>query len=676
MAGEEEYFGYTSAQNEQLQLNRQMARRMGEDIRHYPPPPSGEYIEPTRNWDTEEGRVLSSNEEKQAFYADSIEKIRKRIMAQDATVVRQLADQWYEVSRVLDDLRTRVLDASTKLKDGTNGRNGWTGQGADAFLARGPGATLMSLDAWEDAAITNWLGTLSLAGVIVSRQAEMTQLWQRYEQGMEDMSSRWLQSKGYDSVDDLIPGTPYADQYVTFMRDNQLRWNWEAQRVQYGMARDYWSVMNEDLAGGRATVYEGPTDAVRFNPDFIARHKLGELGLPNINPPRVNPNITGPNITETRVVRPDVTPPAVTPPKLTDPNITAPNVVPDLTAPNVTRPDLTAPNITAPVAALPVPPPVVAPVPPVVPRTLPSGPTAAGAPALRPGGLPSALGRGLLSNLPGGGVSSVLRGSGGPTPVSGEGLPPSMPQSRAGQPPPPQVRGRGPAEGSPASPANPQGNKRGPEAPTPAVPGGPNPTNQFGAPPAAPSSPVLRNPRATPPPPGVRAGGPRRGGPAVPGMPPTPQVPGAAARRSDAAPPVLARSRPNRPQGAEPVLPPVPSAGSDAPANPLAPPPPRTTPVVGRATRPTPGQRQPSDPTSGVVRGQRRAAFTGQPGEITSRKMATEQPPVGPVEREIDKIRKILDQEGVWTVETPGGGVLDGVRPTTPSVEPKPTLGT
>ncbi|MFI6761330.1 hypothetical protein ACIBF5_19555 [Micromonospora sp. NPDC050417] len=670
MAGEGDYFGYTSAQNEQLQLNRQMARRMGEDIRHYPPPASGEYIEPTRNWDTEEGRTLSSDQEKQAFYADSIEKIRKRIMAQDATVVRQLADQWYEVSRVLDDLRTRVLDASRKLKDGSNGKDGWTGAGADAFLARGPGATLMSIDAWEDAAITNWLGTLALAGVIESRQAEMSQLWERYTRGMVDASSRWLQSKGFDSVDDLPAGTPYADQYVTFMRDNQLGWNWEAQRVQFGMARDYWSVMNEDLAGGRATVYEGPTDAVRFNPDFIARHKLGELGLPNIAPPRVNPNITGPNITKP-TVRPEVVPPKVTQPKPNGPNITAPNVVADLpdtdaTAPNLTRPDITAPNVTAPSTNLPV-------APPVVPRTPPvQAPT--GAPVSRPGNLPSFANRGLLSNLPGGGVSSVLRGSAGVTPPSAEGLPPSMPQSRAGQPPPPQVRGRGPAEGGPAAPATPPANKRGTEAPPPpAVPGAPDSTNQFGSPPGVPSSPVLRNPRATPPPTGGRGSGPRRGDPAVPGAPSTTHGP---AFRSDAAPPVLGRPRASNPPGSAPIRPAAPSIGPNAPANPLAPPPPRTTPVVGRPARPTPAQSQQAEPTSGVVRGQRRAAFSGQTGEITSRKMATEQPQVDPVDRDFEKIRKILDQEGVWTVETPGGGVLDGVRPTAASAEPKPTLGT
>ncbi|MDG4831676.1 hypothetical protein O7627_20555 [Solwaraspora sp. WMMD1047] len=666
MPGEEEYFGYSTAQNQQLMDNRRLANRMGEDIRYYPAPPSGDYIEPTTNWDTEEGRVLSSDEEKQAFYQDSIEKIYKRIMGQDATVVRQLADRWYEVNQVLDDLRTRVYDAASKLKDGSGGNGGWTGQGADAFLARGPGATLLSIDAWEDAAVTNWMGTLSLAAVIENRQREMSQLWDRYTQGMVDASTRYLENKGYQSVDDLVPGTPGADQYVTFMRDNQLAWNWEAQKVQFGMARDYWSVMNEDFAGGRATVYEGPSDAVRPNPEFIARHKLDGLGVPNISPPRLTPNINRPNITAPTAA-PDIDAPDLSNANLTGPNITAPNVVPELTAPdgsgaNLTGPDITAPNVTAP----PVAPPVL---PPVLPRTLPGG-LPSTSPALRPGGLPALPGKGLLSNLPTGGTPGVLRAGVTPT---GEGLPPSMPQSRAGQPPPPpQIRRRGPAEGAPAAPANPQGNRRGPETQTPAVPTARTGGNQFGSPPAAPSSPVLRNPRATPPTP--RPGGPRRGDPTTHGPGGGSRGPGSSAFRPDAAPPVLGRPRPKDTRAIPPIRPAVPTSDPNAPANPLAPPPRRTTPIVGRPARPAPGQRVPTE-SAGVLRGLRKAAFGSQPGEITSRKIAPEQPEVSSTDREFEKIRKILDKEGAWTVETPGGGVLDGARPTTPAAEPKPTLG-
>nr|MDT0659355.1 hypothetical protein [Micromonospora sp. DSM 115978] len=665
MAGEDDYFGYSTAQNEQLQQNRQMARRMGEDIRYYPAPPSGDYIEPTTNWDTEEGRVLSSDEEKQAFYQDSIEKINKRIMAQDAAVVRQLADQWYQVNQVLDDLRDRVHGAALKLKDGSDGDGGWSGQGADAFLARGPGATLLSIDAWEDAAVTNWLGTLRLAGVIESRQSEMAALWDRYTQGMVEASTQYLQSKGYESIDDLVPGTPGADQYVTFMRNNQLSWNWEAQKVQYGMARDYWSVMNEDYAGGRATVYEGPTDAVRENPEFIARHKLGEMGLPNITPPRLGPNLTGPNITAP-TVGPTITPPNVAAAQLTGPNITAPNVVPDVTTDgggaNLTGPNITAPNVTGPAVVAPV-------VPPVVPRTtLPGGQPPPAPPALRTGGPPALPGRGLLSNLPGGGVSGVLR-SGGPPP-SAEGLPPSLPQSRAGQPPPPpQIRGRGSADGTP--PAAPQGNRRGPDVQTPNLPPARGTDSPFSQPPAAPSSPVLRNPRV-PPPSTARSGGPRRGDPTTStGLPRHPGTPGP---RPDAAPPVLGRPRPKDNRAMPPIRPAVPPGGPDAPANPLAPPPPRTTPIVGRPTRPAAGQRS-AEPTTGVLRGLRRAGPTAQAGEITSRKVAPEQPTVNTRDEDFEKIRTILDKEGAWTVETPGGGVLDGARPTAASAEPKPTLG-
>jgi hypothetical protein len=45
------------------------------------------------------------------------------------------------------------------------------------------------------------------------------------------------------------------------------------------------------------------------------------------------------------------------------------------------------------------------------------------------------------------------------------------------------------------------------------------------------------------------------------------------------------------------------------------------------------------------------------------------------IEQEYEKIRRLLNDEQAWTVETPGGAVLDNA-PERPShqVEPKPTL--
>jgi hypothetical protein len=120
-----------------------------------------------------------------------------------------------------------------------------------------------------------------------------------------------------------------------------------------------------------------------------------------------------------------------------------------------------------------------------------------------------------------------------------------------------------------------------------------------------------------------------------------------------------------------------------APLNPLAPPPPPTSsPVVGRA-RPVTGA-QPPEPQTGVMRGKRTAgAGLGVEGQIGSRRMASQADPQAQaqatIDEEFDRIRALLDREAAWTVDTPGGGVLDSVpqqaRAVTSQSEPKPTLG-
>src|SRR5688572_23834651 len=137
----DDYFGYNPALNQDLRDRRMWERRTGDDLTNYPPPSfSGEHLPPTRNWERD-GRVLRTNEEKTAYANDSIEKIRKRVNSQDAQAIRQLADRWWETTLVLDDLKARVRGAAETLRDGQGGGGGWQGAGADAFLARGPGAT-------------------------------------------------------------------------------------------------------------------------------------------------------------------------------------------------------------------------------------------------------------------------------------------------------------------------------------------------------------------------------------------------------------------------------------------------------------------------------------------------------------------------------------------------------
>ncbi|BCB82498.1 hypothetical protein GCM10022251_69830 [Phytohabitans flavus] len=678
----DDYFGYTTGQNRELVENRRLAARMGDDIRYYPPPGNETYIEPTPNFAQRFEGGISPGDESRDYYANGIEQIYKRIMSQDSVVLYQLADQWFELNQVLDDLRTRVLKAATNLKeggDGAGGNGGWAGAGADAFLARGPGATLKSIDDWEQASYQNWMGTLALVSVINQRRGEMVQLWREYKEAMVSQSQMWLDdprnynyssNKPYSSPDDIPPKSYEAEQYITWMRDAQLAWHHKAQKIQWDMAQDYWSTMSQDYAGGRTTVYEGPTDAVMPNMEFIARYKLGPM--PNIPKPNITtPDGVDPNITKPNVAKPEIDVPNVQQ-IVNDPQITAPSVdnipTPDITAPTVTPPNITAPVVTPPAIAPPV-------LPPIAPPALTTG-GPGGLPAVRPGALPAT--NDLLSNLKSGTGPGVLRA--GMTPPGGEGLPPGMPQGgRPGQaPPPPAIKGRGPNPNTPMAP--PQGKGGAPDKTTPTRPGtpaAPGMTNQFGGPPGTPASPVLRNPHATPGQPG-RGGGPRRGTPGLPGVP-TQRNPDGTNLRPDAAPPVLGRPAPRTPERMPPARP---SAGStNTPGglpNPLAPPQRRTaSPVVGRSAQAGPGAPRPPEPTAGVMRGKRNDGNSGYEAEIGSRKRDAKDPQVT-IDEEFDRINAVLAQEGAWTVDTPGGGVLDAAppRPQARSAEPKPTLGT
>ncbi|MGN9913743.1 hypothetical protein ACTMTJ_40040 [Phytohabitans sp. LJ34] len=675
MAGEEDYFDYSTATNQQLQDNRRMARRMGEDITHYTPPQNtSPYPDPTFNFQSVDNDDWNEELDR-AWAAETIEKIRKRIRAQDPVVIRQLAQQWWEVNLVLDDARTRVLDAATKLKEGKDGKGGWTGAGADAFLARGPGATIKSIDDWEQAAIDNWLGLLALAVVVEGRQAEMETLYNEYKSEMLTFAREERERYGV-STEQEVKDAGFEDEYITQLRLKATEFNERAQAIQYNMAQDYYRVMREDLAGGRATVYEGPTDAVVPNPAFIQRYMMNQFGAPNIG----SPNITTPNVGNPNITQPNIQPPVINKPtveaQITDPNITTPDIdTPDVS--DFEKPAAVDPNITTPTVTPPVLPPVIAP-PAVNTSNLPNP-----GGLRQPGPVPTPPGQGLLKNLPSGSGPGVLRSS-ALTPPAAEGLPPGgMPQGQrpGGAPPPPQLKRPGGGQNTPMTPQGKGGGRPGdPSSATPDAPRGGVESNQFGGPPSTPASPVLRNPRTnTPAPPGTR-GGPRRGTPAVPGAPGQggPSTPS----RPDAMPPVFSRPQrpasnvPSTPTTRRPAQPEVPGA----PLNPLAPPPPPTTsPVVGRA-RPVTGAHPPEPPT-GVMRGRRTAGSgLGVEGQIGSRRMSSqaETQAQANVDEEFDRIRALLDREAAWTVETPGGGVLDSApqqRTVSAQSEPKPTLG-
>ncbi|MDQ7907782.1 hypothetical protein RB614_24990 [Phytohabitans sp. ZYX-F-186] len=668
------YWGYETSGNTELQREREALRHMPEgrdgSYRYYPPLEAGSnYPSPTVDWD--DPRMDEDSDEYRAAYAnDSVERIYKRVMAQDSAAVRRVAHQWRNTYHTLDELADRIYDLADKLRSGGGGSDkGWQGKGAEAFMARGPGATLKSIDDWKYAATIISSGIDALADKIDHYQGRMETFYEEYKSHMVSRSNEFLGMYGFDSVGDLegqrLHGFDAGESYVNIMRHASDEKVAEARQIQADMAESYRTTMWQEFAGAKETRYEGPGDAVQHNQAFVERW-MTEKFAPNITPP----SITQPNITP-----PTITPPSVDPALLKQlekplglqPDITAPSVdQADLpSTENLTQnaPQITPPNVVMPPAALP--PPAIAP--PAIRQVGPAGP-----PALRaPGELPTGPGAGrLLNNLPGGGGPGVLRGASAPP--SAEGLPPSPPQgARPGQgTPPPQIK----RPGQPGAPSMPQQGQRGggPDRSTPATPGSPGRPaleNQFGGPPSTPASPVMRNPRSTP---GGDPRDPRRGTPGIarPGVGGQPPAPG----RPDAVPPVLGRPTGGTPSAPErqTARPPAGSRDTGPLANPLAPPPPPTSsPIVGRTPRP-----EPRAETAGRVVRANKGGSSGYEAQIGSRRREQE-PVVSKVDAEFDKIAKLLDKEAPWRVATPGGGVLDAA-PTpnsTPTAEPKPVIG-
>ncbi|MEJ3743591.1 hypothetical protein WEI85_09910 [Actinomycetes bacterium KLBMP 9797] len=661
--GRHDYWGYTTAGNTQLNESRRQAARMGEDIRYYPDPPSsGSYPNSTVDWNNP--RMDEDSDEYRAAYgSDSVEKIYKRIMAQDPAAMDKVAHQWFNVYYTLENLANRVYELSDRLKNGGGGSDkGWTGAGADAFMARGPGATMQSIDAWRDAALINGQAAYALSFEMRTYRDKM-ETWYRdvYKPHMVSMSGEALEILGADNLEE-IEDRPGDDglRYVNLMRHASDHKVEEARAIQSEMAEAYRRVSYEEFAGGTETVYEGPSNAVAPNQNFINNYLKNKFApnipAPNIQQPNISkPNITAPNISAdvlNQIEKPNGDKPNITQPNIDTSDLPTQEQVNDLKQP----PQITPPNIGIPV----LPPPI----PPGLGKGLPTG----APPTIRTGDLPGrapAISR-ALGDVPRASNPGVLRGVNAPT---GEGLP-SMPQgSRPGQNPPAQIK----RPGQPASPPGmPQGNRGGPDRSPdlPGTPARPAVDNQFGGPPSAPSSPVLRNPRTGA---GPDSRDPRRGTPGLagpganPSLPPGPPRPGTAS-------PVLGRPRGSTPGG--PTMPTTRKSTTPdipgAPANPLAPPPPPTSnPVVGRTQRPAAR----TEPTSGVLRALR-GGPSGYEAQIGSRRREQE-PEVSTVETEFDKIAKLLDKEAAWTVATPGGGVLDNAPPraTAPTSEPKPAIG-
>ena len=629
---DDRYFGYTSTGNTQLNELRKWSRHTGEDMLHYPPTDSSssQSYNPTPNWSDpkyqEEPDYKKYQQNWKDQNADTIEKIRWRIMGQDVVQIDALSQQWFAIVMIIENLSDNLFNEATALRGGGNGGSAWTGPAADAFLARGPGAALKSLDDWKSAAVTNWLGLSYLSSTVIDHQSKMADLYDKYKAAMVSAANEF--GGGDPAARDEEP-----DAYVRWLRMSAEPWHKQAQDLEYGMAQGYWQVINSHLNGGSGTIFEGPTDAVQPDPKFMmpppptlphggTPPNLGAMGLP-------------PNLPQLPPVAPPQEPPLV-----------------DLT--------LTNPNLTAP------------PDPSQLPSGLPEGQVLTN-PAGQAPTLDLTLTAGLtLTATANFTASAEVTGMTGGAPGLGSGMgnlargmtPPAMPPklrkgtlSRSAAPGEPEG---GPGRGAPATPGalRNRANKAGQERPgAPGLDEG----EEFGRPGQTGTPPVLR---------GRRSGGGRPGSgvseeEARLNRSGTPTRPGAG-------PPVLNRKRQDK-------------AGSGLPGpagGPLdeelgRPGQPGTAAPVLRGSRPATTGPEEVEPPARAVRG----AVRGRSGaaeqqEMASRRKTREEREKERIDKEFTEIQRLLGDEEPWTVATPGGAVLDNApeRPVY-QVEPKPTLG-
>lgn len=315
---DDRYFGYTSAGNAQLNDLRKWSRHTGEDLLRYPPSQTSQDYTPTPNWkdpkyeQEPDYKKYEQNWKDQA--ADTIEKIRYRIMGQDVGQIDALSQQWFAIVMIIENLGDNIFDKATALRTGGNGGGAWTGPASDAFLARGPGAALKSLDDWKSAAVTNWLGLSYLSSTVVDHQSKMADLYDQYKAAMVQVSNEFGGGDPQVRADN-------PDGYVTLLREKAQLWHQKAQDLEYSMAQGYWQVINSHLNGGSGTIFEGPTDAVKPDPKFMgpppptAPHlgtppNLGALPPPP-NLPDLPPVVPGqePPVLDVTLTNPDLTPP-------------------------------------------------------------------------------------------------------------------------------------------------------------------------------------------------------------------------------------------------------------------------------------------------------------------------------------------------------------------------------
>jgi hypothetical protein len=701
--GDNDYYGYVPGSAERVRQAGWIQRHMGDDITHYPDIGEGSYEQTPKPPETYSGGA----EETRDIMRNSIEMIRKRILGQSYEMVQDAANGWRDIADYLTNLSLQIRGQSDALRAGGGSEDpGWTSPGAEAFMARGPGATMMSIDDWAEAAQVNYDGLSSLATHIAIHHGKMKDLWDDYLAGIV-RAAKWffydkVQNSSYAYDMDGLPARvddqndinveawqnaidrsdppiflDWQAEYVDALKEEEVRWTLQAQQLEYEMGQKYWQVMGHELNGGSSTVFEGPEDAVvpagppgtDIRRTLAAMDAAANLAKHLPKPPAIDTDKLSKASTDAQQLQAKLD-------KLTG---DTPAVDKDLlklqeqaeSLPNVTDLDVPATATAAP----PVPPPVLP----------PNLGDISGAPAI--GRSPRVTG----SPFPG---SGNLADGRLPKGVLGG---PKLPNASApgGAPPPPGLKGgkvlgkqKGPQEalpqrpGAPGTPppsiARPGRSGRNAEQrlqePTAGRPGGSPPGTtspvlggrQRAGGRTAPEVPAVQRPGQTRAgtAPSVLGGKSARGGkpPAVPESAAPPQVPGRDRGRSA-----------SRDQAGEHVDAPMEigqlfrapdEMGTTTPTlrrrGPL-PPEPRDVGEVPRSLR----ANRPVIDSPAELAARRRAAQAVQEANARER-----------LEDDYQQIRAFMGGEEAWTVQTPGGPVIGGAeRPAAPQAEPRPALG-
>lgn len=720
-----DYFGYTTPQagpyviHDDLSIDAPNYRPVNS---YYPAGYQAPDYTPTPHVDGGNG---DPNQDNQINGDNSIAIIYRKVMSQHADEATAIADAWQQIHDSLDALGDSIYGISSDMYSSGGASGGkWSGAAADEYMKRGPGATLKSIDDWIGSAASYATGMRAVAATIDKFQNStgqvatydgkpvpgMVQLWQNYERDMNDAAQQVVdQYTKYGSkftvqqVKDAAKD-PTSDQAAEFgpvrseivERMMSVTWKYDAmaQALIWEMAQEYQTIARDGGYFQRATIYEGPHDAIQ---DVQLSPAVFGLGAPPSLPsPPGKPDVPAGAAALSALKRPNApgvpaapAPVAGRPPV---PNVPAVAVagVPDMpTSPVAPATPLAAPAAPAALVAPAVPVPAVArtATAPTVPSRAPAVDGSAFAaeaqsrPALARDGVlgrrsvaaPGRAGMGVdESEVPPGGRALI-------SPRKSNGRRPARPATAGYGENPRRDAGRAPASSAPR--------KRSPGRPHPGMTTGQEVEEAFRADGSPVSPPVLDGKRG----PSVPESGETRGqpGPTRPGT--TPPVldsrkKGQQSRtgvRTDSEPAGVSADRPHRARSARGtiVVPGTPVLIEDLAAVDR----PSTLPVLDNRTAarrsPAPadfhdipdalrGSRPFPNSDPGSLRG------TPAPIELAARKVKAQRATVdSPEIIDVDELRQFMIEMAPWTVETPGGPVIANRGEAVPRPAPGPALG-